>query len=129
MINQDQTRPDVLHNRVYDHNVVKERWSEFKGGVRRLWGDLSENDLEETKGEMASIAELIQRKYGESKNSVEQKLDNIFREFYDEEAETFASGDEAYRDEQISEEEYDNYEREKEEALDAGYRNPRERQL
>lgn len=123
MINQDQTRPDVLHNRVYNDDIIKGRWKEFKGGVRKLWGELTDNELEETKGEMTSIAGLIQRKYGESKMSVEQKLDNIFREFYDEEADLEA--DRGERDESL---EYDR-ERHQEEAYDAAYRNPRERQL
>jgi uncharacterized protein YjbJ (UPF0337 family) len=123
MVDQDQTRPDVFHNRVYNDDIIKGRWKEVKGGVRKLWGELSDNELEETKGEMTSIAGLIQRKYGESKVSIEQKLDNIFREFYDEEAEL-----EADRGESDDDQVYDQ-ERQRDEAFDAAYRNPRERQL
>lgn len=114
MNNQEQLRPDVVHNRVFNNDIVKGRWKEFKGGVRQLWGQLTDDELEETKGEMTSIAGLIQRKYGESKESVEEKLDGVFKNFYDEEAER-----------EIEEE--DNFPSES--PIDAANRNARERQL
>lgn len=123
MINQDQTRPDVFHKPVLNDDIVKGRWKEFKGGVRKLWGELSDDDLEETKGEMTSIAGLIQRKYGESKAEVEYKLDHLLHEFRNEEQDL-----EADRGVSDEDEVYDR-EREREQAMDAAYRNPRERQL
>lgn len=123
MINQDQTRPDVFHNRVFNDDMIKGRWKEVKGGVRALWGELTDDELEETKGDLTSIAGLIQRKYGESKKSVQEKLDNVFRSFYDREA-----GGDLDEDLDYDTDEDEDYPR-AERAEDAANRNNRERQL
>ena len=119
MDNYDQSRPDVLHNRTWSDDIIKGRWKEVKGGVRKLWGELTDDELEETKGKMTSIAGLIQRKYGETKESVDQKLDGVFREFHERnpDVETDDFEDEINEDFPS------------ENSVDAGSRNARERQL
>jgi uncharacterized protein YjbJ (UPF0337 family) len=60
-----------------EENIVKGKWNEFKGEVRNMWGKLTNDDLESTKGNLSAIAGLIQQRYGETKDSVTQKLNNL----------------------------------------------------
>lgn len=123
MNNQDLNRPDVFHNRVYNDDIIKGRWLEIKGGVRKLWGNLTDDELEETKGQITSIAGLIERKYGEARASIDQKLDGVFHQFYDEEATREAAGEDSEDNES-----YDS-DMATEDPVDAANRNARERQL
>ena len=57
-----------------DKNIFEGKWNEFKGEVRKVWGKLTGDELESTKGDMESISGLIQQKYGQSKDEVSAKL-------------------------------------------------------
>ena len=57
-----------------DKNVFEGAWNEFKGEVRKVWGKITGDELESTKGDMESISGLVQQKYGHTKDEVSQKL-------------------------------------------------------
>ncbi len=60
---------------------IKGKWSEIKGGVRNLWGTITDDELESTKGNFIQILSLIQTKYGESKETVKTKLTQLMDSF------------------------------------------------
>lgn len=66
MLNQDQ---------------ISGKWTEIKGGVRNLWGKITDEELEMAKGNIGEIAGIIQNKYGETKEAIKQKLDKLFGSF------------------------------------------------
>lgn len=66
MLNQDQ---------------IKGKWTEIKGGVRNLWGKITDDELEQTKGDLTSIAGIVRQKYGEKKEDIQGKLDRLFDSF------------------------------------------------
>ncbi len=66
-----------------DKNVFEGAWTEFKGEVHKVWGKLTGDELESTKGDMESISGLIQQKYGHTKDDVTQKLTEMKDRFAD----------------------------------------------
>lgn len=64
-------------------NTVDGTWHEFKGEVRRVWGKLTGDELESTKGDMESISGLIEQKYGEKKDEITRKLVEMKDKFAD----------------------------------------------
>lgn len=66
-----------------NENTIKGKWLEIKGDVQKAWGKLSDDELEQTKGDMKSIGGLIQQKYGEAQEVYGKKLSDIFRRFDD----------------------------------------------
>ena len=57
------------------------KWNEIKGGVRNLWGRLTDDELEKTKGSLTSIAGLVEQKYGETKEEIRGKLKQLMTSF------------------------------------------------
>lgn len=60
-----------------NQDVFKGKWHEIKGDIRKAWGNLTNDEIEKTKGDMGSIQGLIQQKYGDSKESISQRLAKI----------------------------------------------------
>ena len=64
-----------------NENVIKGKWLEIKGGIQKAWGKLTDDELDQTKGDMKSIGGLIQQRYGETQETYGKKLGDIFQSF------------------------------------------------
>ncbi len=60
---------------------IKGNWKEIISGIRNLWGDLSEEELEQTQGNMLAVSGIVQERYGESTDSISDKLDRLLDSF------------------------------------------------
>ncbi len=58
-------------------DVVKGKWTEFKGEIQSQWAKLTSDDLEQTKGNLKSIVGIIEQKYGHAKDDVMAKLNEM----------------------------------------------------
>lgn len=64
-----------------NEDQIRGKWKEIKGGVRNLWGQITDDDLEKTKGNFSKISGLIQNRYGETREVVKNKLDVLLASF------------------------------------------------
>lgn len=64
-----------------NQDVVSGKWNEIKGEIRKMWGDITGDELEKSKGNLTSIVGLIQQKYGYKKEDVSLKLNQIVSRF------------------------------------------------
>lgn len=62
-----------------NENIIKGKWKEIKGEIVKSWGRLTEDELEQTKGDIAKIAGLVQQKYGETQESVRERLNHFVK--------------------------------------------------
>ena len=60
-----------------DRDVIEGKWTEIKGQLREAYGDLTDDDVEETKGNREQMEGVLQQKLGKSKNEVRQTVDRI----------------------------------------------------
>ncbi len=65
-----------MNNPIYN-DTFQGKWKELKGEIQSTWAKLTNEELEETKGNIKSIGGLIQQKYGHAKDEVSSKLDDI----------------------------------------------------
>ncbi|MEA9355722.1 CsbD family protein [Bacteriovorax sp. PP10] len=65
-------------NYVLNEDTLKGKWKEAKGEIQKMWGKLTDDDLEKAKGDMTALTGIIQQRYGESKESVQTKLNDYF---------------------------------------------------
>jgi len=56
---------------------VKGNWKQLKGRARQAWGDLTDDELEKTKGEREELVGLIQEKYGKTRDAAEREVDEF----------------------------------------------------
>lgn len=61
--------------------TINGKWLEIKGEVQKAWGQLTDDELTQTKGDMTAIGGLIQQKYGSQTEKYAEKLSSIFRRF------------------------------------------------
>lgn len=66
---------------MFSEEQIKGKWKEFKGGIRNVWGQLSDADVERTKGNFGKITNLVQERYGETRESIKSKLDRLLASF------------------------------------------------
>lgn len=58
-------------------NIFEGKWDEFKGEVRKVWGKITGDELEATKGDVESIGGLIEQKYGYKKEDFKDRLTEL----------------------------------------------------
>lgn len=56
---------------------VKGNWNVAKGKLKQKWGELTDDDLDYEKGKEDELLGRIQRKTGESKEKINEFLDNL----------------------------------------------------
>lgn len=72
---------DAKKDFVVNEDTIKGKWKEFKGEVRKMWGKVTDDELEQAKGDLTAISGIIQQRYGETKDSVQSKLNNYLSSF------------------------------------------------
>lgn len=64
-----------------NENTIKGKWLEIKGELQKAWGKITDDEFEQTKGDMKAIGGLIQQKYGNERTDYERKLSDIFSRY------------------------------------------------
>lgn len=62
-----------------NENILKGKWKEIKGEIVKSWGKITEDELEQTKGDMAKVTGLVQQKYGETQESIRERLNRFVK--------------------------------------------------
>jgi non-ribosomal peptide synthetase component F/uncharacterized protein YjbJ (UPF0337 family) len=68
----------VKRNFVLNEETLKGKWKEARGEIQKMWGKLTDDDLDQAKGDLTALTGIIQQRYGESKESVQTKLNDYF---------------------------------------------------
>ncbi|MBC7714635.1 MAG: CsbD family protein [Rhizobacter sp.] len=66
------------NNFAVNEDTIKGKWKEVKGDVQKMWGKLTDDELDQAQGDLTSLSGIIQRRYGESKEAVDTKLNDYF---------------------------------------------------
>jgi len=56
-------------------DTMQGTWTQFKGKLREVWGDLTDSDLDRYEGKKDQLVGWLQKKYGLAKDEVQRKLD------------------------------------------------------
>ena len=59
---------------MFNEDIAQGKWKELKGEIQKAWGNITGDELEKTKGDLKSIAGIIQQKYGIAKEDASTKL-------------------------------------------------------
>lgn len=81
-------------------------WNQVKSDLRRKWGQLTDEELEQTHGDLSELEGLMQSKYGYQREEARKHLQNFMRPYGSEREanpQSFAGGSEGGgNDEQVT---------------------------
>ncbi|HEX7085845.1 MAG TPA: CsbD family protein [Vicinamibacterales bacterium] len=60
-------------------DVLKGKWLQLKGEVRRQWGRLTDDDLDQVQGDAEKMIGKLQERYGYARDEAEREIDDFLR--------------------------------------------------
>lgn len=60
-----------------DRDVIEGKWTEVKGRLREAYGVLTDDELEEAKGDREQLEGKLQARLGKTKDEAREALDRI----------------------------------------------------
>ncbi len=64
-----------------EQNILHGKWNEMKGNVRQWFGKLTDDDIEEVKGNRDKLLGKLEQRYGWNRMQAEQELDRRMNEY------------------------------------------------
>jgi uncharacterized protein YjbJ (UPF0337 family) len=64
-----------------NRDILKGKWKQLRGEVKRRWGQLTDDELDQANGNFDIIAGRIQERYGYERDRAERDLDAFLNEF------------------------------------------------
>jgi len=61
-------------------SVLKGQWKQLKGQVRAKWGELTDDEVDQVRGESKKLVGLLQEKYGYAKEKAEAQVAEFLEE-------------------------------------------------
>ena len=62
-----------------NQDVLKGKWLQMKGEVRRQWGKLTDDDLDQIQGNAEVMAGKLQERYGWGRDEAQREVDDFLR--------------------------------------------------
>ena len=56
-------------------DVLKGKWNQLKGNVRKQWGKLTDDDVDQIQGDTEILLGRIQERYGRTRDEAQAELD------------------------------------------------------
>ena len=60
-----------------NQQILEGTWNEIKGKLRQKWGQLTDDDLPQMRGDVEQIVGAIQRETGEAREAIEKYLQEV----------------------------------------------------
>ncbi len=57
-----------------NQHILQGKWKEIRGGFKKQWGNLTDDDLKRIQGSLDQITGIVQQRYGYSKERAEQEI-------------------------------------------------------
>lgn len=64
-------------------NIVGGKWKLVKGQIQKAWGKLTDDELEQTRGDVTQLTGLVQQRYGENQESIRERINKFITEIGD----------------------------------------------
>lgn len=58
---------------------LKGKWAQIRGKAKRVWGELTDDDLKKAEGSVEKLYGIIQEKFGDTKETIREKLDKLLK--------------------------------------------------
>jgi uncharacterized protein YjbJ (UPF0337 family) len=58
-----------------NQDVFKGKWNQLKGNVRKQWGKLTDDDVDQIQGDSEILLGRLQERYGRTKEEAQKEID------------------------------------------------------
>jgi uncharacterized protein YjbJ (UPF0337 family) len=62
-----------------NRDTLKGQWMQAKGKIKKQWGKLTDDDLDQIQGNYEMLVGRLQERYGRSREEIEKELDRRFQ--------------------------------------------------
>lgn len=67
-------------------DIIKGKWTQFKGEAKKQWGKLTDDDLDVINGEKEKFIGKLQERYGHTKEAAEEEYNTWSKRHYENDA-------------------------------------------
>ncbi len=60
-----------------NRDILAGKWKQIRGDVKRLWGNITDNDLDRIDGHREVLAGVLQERFGWTRERTEQELERF----------------------------------------------------
>lgn len=60
-----------------NQDQINGQWEQLKGRAKRVWGELTDDDLLKAEGSADKLYGIIQARFGDTKEAAQAKLDKV----------------------------------------------------
>ncbi|HVS11112.1 MAG TPA: PqqD family peptide modification chaperone [Planctomycetota bacterium] len=61
-------------------DILKGNWKQFRGEVKRKWGQLTDDDLDQIEGQREKLVGKVQERYGKARDQAMKDVDAFLDE-------------------------------------------------
>lgn len=65
---------------VMNEDIIKGKWKQLKGNMKKQWADLTDDDLQYAEGSHDYLVGRVQERYGRSKDEAKREVDKFVRD-------------------------------------------------
>jgi uncharacterized protein YjbJ (UPF0337 family) len=60
-------------------DTLKGKWNQLKGNIRKQWGKLTDDDVDQIQGDSEILLGRIQERYGRTKEEAQEEIERWMR--------------------------------------------------
>jgi uncharacterized protein YjbJ (UPF0337 family) len=65
-----------------NNDILEGKWKQLKGSVQAKWGEITDDEFDQVKGNRERLIGLVQEKYGKKKDDVRKEVDDYFKSIH-----------------------------------------------
>lgn len=62
-----------------NNDILEGKWKQLKGSVQAKWGEITDDEFDQVKGNRERLIGLVREKYGKKKDDVRKEVDDYFK--------------------------------------------------
>ena len=62
-----------------NNDILEGKWKQLKGSIQAKWGEITDDEFEQVKGNRERLIGLVQEKYGKKKDDVRREVDDYLK--------------------------------------------------
>ena len=64
-----------------NQDIFQGKWKQFRGDLKKWWGKLTDDDLDQIEGNKDKLVGILQERYGYQREKAEEEIDRRFRDY------------------------------------------------